>query len=87
MSWAASEALHPMVLKYLQQRPDHLWSQPPKHEEPFSTPRSWHVLSGALTSFGDAPTPQQWAFVLARAVLPLGAWAAEQFKVMAVSRF
>jgi MoxR-like ATPase len=58
LSWAASEALHPMVLEYLQQRPDHLWSQPPKHEEPFSTPRSWHVLSDALLSFGDSATPQ-----------------------------
>ena len=34
-------------------RPDHLWSQPPKHEEPFSTPRSWHMLSDALHSYGD----------------------------------
>ena len=27
--------------------------QPPKTEEPFSTPRSWHMLSDAMTSFGD----------------------------------
>lgn len=58
LAWASSAALHPMVLEYLQQRPDHLWSQPPKHEEPFSTPRSWHLLSDALHSFGDAITPQ-----------------------------
>lgn len=57
LTWAASEALHPMVLDYLQQRPDHLWSQPPKHEEPFSTPRSWHLLSDALKSFGDDMSP------------------------------
>jgi MoxR-like ATPase len=57
LAWATSEALHPMVLDYLQQRPDHLWSQPPKHEEPFSTPRSWHLLSDALKSFGEAISP------------------------------
>jgi MoxR-like ATPase len=53
LTWASAEAVHPMVLDYLQQRPDHLWSQPPKHEEPFSTPRSWHLLSDALKSFGE----------------------------------
>ena len=37
---------------YLTDRPDHLWSKPPKTEEPFSTPRSWHMLSDALHSFG-----------------------------------
>jgi MoxR-like ATPase len=58
LDWAAAQALHPMVLDYLQQRPDHLWSQPPKHEEPFSTPRSWHLLSDALKSFGDPVSPQ-----------------------------
>lgn len=34
-------------------RPDQLWNEPPKHEEPFSTPRSWHMLSDALKSFGE----------------------------------
>ncbi len=27
--------------------------QPPKYEEPFSTPRSWHMLSDALHAYGD----------------------------------
>ncbi len=31
----------------------HLWSRPPKTEEAFSTPRSWHMLSDALRSWGD----------------------------------
>jgi MoxR-like ATPase len=53
MAWASSHAIHPMVLEYLQQRPDHLWSAPPKHEEPFSTPRAWHMLSDALHAFGS----------------------------------
>lgn len=52
--WAHLAGLHPLVLDYLKSRPDHLWSQPPKHEEPFSTPRSWHMLSDALLSYGDA---------------------------------
>lgn len=54
MAWAGRNAIHPLVLEYLQTRPDHLWSQPPKTEEPFSTPRSWHMLSDAMTAYGDA---------------------------------
>lgn len=44
--------IHPWVIEYIQTRPDHLWSQPPKHEEPFSTPRSWHMLSDTLHEYG-----------------------------------
>ena len=55
LQWAQGAGLHPLVLDYLAQRPDHLWSQPPRHEEPFSTPRSWHMLSDALHAFGDDP--------------------------------
>jgi MoxR-like ATPase len=54
LEWAAGSGLHPLVLEYVRTRPDHLWSQPPKHEEPFSTPRSWHMLSDALTCYGDS---------------------------------
>lgn len=50
--WAANAGIHPWVLDYLTQRPDHLWSPPPKVEEPFSTPRGWHMLSDALHSVG-----------------------------------
>ncbi|MGX2993652.1 ATP-binding protein [Streptomyces sp. JNUCC 64] len=50
--WAAANGIHPWVLDHLTDRPDHLWSAPPKTEEPFSTPRSWHMLSDALHSFG-----------------------------------
>jgi len=52
LEWAGANAIHPLVLEYIQNRPDHLWSQPPKHEEPFSTPRAWHMLSDALYAFG-----------------------------------
>ncbi|MFI5344047.1 MAG: hypothetical protein ACHQUC_07495 [Chlamydiales bacterium] len=53
LEWAYDNNIHPLVVQYIQARPDHLWTQPPKHEEPFSTPRSWHTLSDALKSYGD----------------------------------
>ncbi|MBQ9304199.1 MoxR family ATPase, partial [Butyrivibrio sp.] len=49
---AQNNGLHPWVIDYITQRPDHLFSEPPKTEEPFSTPRSWHMLSDALTEYG-----------------------------------
>jgi MoxR-like ATPase len=54
LTWAVGNGVHPWVLDYLTQRPDHLWSAPPKTEEPFSTPRSWHMLSDTLHSYGEA---------------------------------
>jgi len=53
LGWALGAAVHPWVVDYLTLRPDHLWSRPPKTEEAFSTPRSWHMLSDALRSWGD----------------------------------
>lgn len=54
LDWAINQGnIHPWVIEYIQLRVDHLWSEPPKHEEPFSTPRSWHMLSDALYSFGE----------------------------------
>ncbi|MGW3540219.1 ATP-binding protein [Nocardia niigatensis] len=53
LKWAAGNDIHPWVIEYLMQRPDHLWAQPPKTEQPFSTPRGWHMLSDALHSYGD----------------------------------
>lgn len=52
IKWAQNNYLHPWVIDYIIQRPDHLFSEPPKTEEPFSTPRSWHMLSDALTEYG-----------------------------------
>ena len=52
LEWAAQNGIHPYVYDYITSRPDHLWSQPPKSEEPFSTPRSWHMLSDAIRSYG-----------------------------------
>lgn len=53
LTWAGGAGIHPLVLDYVRTRPDHLWSPPPKHEEPFSTPRSWHMLSDALKEYGE----------------------------------
>ena len=53
LKWAGENGIHPYVIEYIGLRPDHLWRQPPKTEEPFSTPRSWHMLSDALYSVGE----------------------------------
>ncbi len=53
LAWAQSAGIHPWITSYLIERPDHLWVNPPKVEEVFSTPRSWHMLSDALHSYGD----------------------------------
>ncbi|MGW7536795.1 AAA family ATPase [Amycolatopsis sp. NPDC054798] len=68
LAWAAGNGIHPAVVEYLTQRPDHLWSQPPKTEEPFSTPRSWHMLSDLMHSAGD-PLDDETAGLLAYATL------------------
>jgi hypothetical protein len=59
LDWAYQNEIHPLVIEYIQLRPDHLWSQPPKHEETFSSPRSWHMLSDALKAFGE-PLSETW---------------------------
>ncbi len=53
LAWAGQNNIHPWVMEYIQNRPDHLWAQPPKTEQPFSTPRSWHMLSDALHEMGE----------------------------------
>jgi MoxR-like ATPase len=68
LAWAAGHGIHPWVVEYLTQRPDHLWSPPPKTEEPFSTPRSWHMLSDLLHSAGD-PADDETIALLAYATL------------------
>ena len=51
LDWAYENQIHPWVIDYITQRPDHLFSEPPKTEEPYSTPRSWHMLSDALKEY------------------------------------
>jgi hypothetical protein len=52
LAWARANGIEPLVIDYIETRSDHLWSKPPKHEEPFSTPRSWHLLSQTLAVHG-----------------------------------
>ena len=52
LQWAYENHLHPWITDYIAQRPDHLFSGAPKTEEPYSTPRSWHMLSDALKAYG-----------------------------------
>ena len=68
LAWAHEQGIHPLVTEYVAMRPDHLWQQPPKHEEPFSSPRAWHMLSDALKEFGDNP-PDEWIETLAYGTL------------------
>ena len=58
LEWAYATSIHSWVIQYIEMRPDHLWVQPPKTEEPFSTPRAWHMLSDALYQFGEHATDQ-----------------------------
>jgi len=59
LEWAGQNGIHPYIIEYIGLRPDHLWKQPPKTEEPFSTPRSWHMLSDAIYSYGENITDKQ----------------------------
>ncbi|MDR3295137.1 MAG: MoxR family ATPase [Clostridiales Family XIII bacterium] len=59
LTWAKNNGIHPYILEYIGLRPDHLWQQPPKTEEAFSSPRSWHILSDALRSHGDEVSDKQ----------------------------
>lgn len=56
LAWAVAEGVHPWVVDYVAARHDHLVSAPPKTEEPFSTPRSWHTLSDMLNGWSGPLT-------------------------------
>jgi hypothetical protein len=56
LAWAEQNGIHPLILDYVRTRPDHLFHAPPKTEEPFSSPRSWHMLSDGLNEFGESIT-------------------------------
>lgn len=59
LEWANRSALNELVVSYVGQRSDHLWSKPPKHEEPFSTPRAWTMLATALDAYGPSITLEE----------------------------
>ena len=56
LNWAYENNIHQWVIDYISQRPNHLFSEPPKTEEPYSTPRSWHMLSDALYEYNIGET-------------------------------
>lgn len=67
LDWAYENGVHKWVIDYITQRPDHLFSEPPKTEEPYSTPRSWDMLSDALKEYGagERGVPEKILRVLA----------------------
>ena len=77
LAWAYENKIHTWVTEYIEQRPDHLWVQPPKTEEPFSSPRSWHMLSDALIEFGEDVSEEM---IEATAFGCLSSAHAQQFK-------
>lgn len=68
LEWAYGANVHPWVAEYIENRPDHLWSKPPATEQPFSTPRSWHMLSDQLHEFGPKIS-EEWIAVAAMSCL------------------
>jgi dynein-related subfamily AAA family protein len=64
LAWAERADIHPWIMDYIKTRPDHLWTKPPKHEAPFSTPRGWHMLSDALKQY-DQAVPESVIEILA----------------------
>lgn len=76
LNWAYENNLHPWVLDYITQRPDHLFTEPPKTEEPYSTPRSWHMLSDALYQYHVGEEQEKFSPELLR-VLTYGAVSAK----------
>lgn len=53
LKWAMDNKIHPLVYEFVREHPRHLWKNPPKEERCFSTPRSWHMLSTMLHSWGE----------------------------------
>lgn len=51
LAWAGGAGIHPWVYDFIRTRPDLLSQVPPKTEETYSTPRSWHILSDVLHSY------------------------------------
>ncbi len=50
-NWAMNNRIHPLVLAFLGVKPN-LLQKPPGDEAAYPTPRSWHMLSGLLDTFG-----------------------------------
>ncbi|MBP6985019.1 MAG: AAA family ATPase [Alphaproteobacteria bacterium] len=57
LRWAERNQLHPLVITYIRQHPEQLSILPGSEEKPFSTPRSWHMLSDSLLNFKQNLSP------------------------------
>jgi hypothetical protein len=53
IDYGTKNHFHPWVTDFIAARPDQLRSVPGQSGEPFSSPRSWHILSDGLNAFGD----------------------------------
>ena len=63
LAWAYAQGIHEWIIRYVETRPDHLYIPPPKTEETFTTPRSWHILSDSLLAYGAEITPEDIAML------------------------
>jgi hypothetical protein len=59
LAWAYAQGIHEWIIHYVETCPDHLFVQPPKTEETFSTPRAWHILSDAVHAYGPSITADE----------------------------
>lgn len=87
LEWARENNIHPLILEYIQTRSDHLWMQPPKQEEPFSSPRSWHMLSDALHEYGDKVTDDALALLAFGCLSPAHATQFKAFNKQVKNRY
>jgi hypothetical protein len=69
LSWAKKNGVHELILGYVRSRPDHLLAPQAQDDAPFSTPRSWHMLSDALHSYRTQDLTPQLIQVLASGCL------------------
>lgn len=87
LAWASRSKVHPWVMGYIRARPDHLWQEPSKDERPFSTPRSWHMLSDALYTAGNNVEPELLDFIAHSSLSPEHAVQFRTFVDKIVNRF
>lgn len=52
IEWAYDNNIHPYIIDYIKQRPDHLYSKASKTQDVFSSPRAWHMLSDVMNEMG-----------------------------------
>lgn len=87
LKWAYENDLHPYITDYISQRPDHLFSEPPKTEEPYSTPRSWHMLSDAMKACGREIGPDTLKLLAYGCVSPSHAGMFVAFTKQAANKY